>query len=289
MRDIGIFWAFLAFTGLALLPSPPAAAAECNATGDLCSVTLGDYRVALPEDQGEDSRKRPALLFFHGAGQSGRIVLERSAFMVEAFTKAGFVVLLPDGLQRPNSRFGPGWSFLAERPSQRDELAFAKQMIADAAARFAVDPERVLMSGFSIGGSLTWVLACRDADVAAAYAPVAGGFWDPLPERCDGPIKLLHTHGWTDQTVPLEGRPLRSGEIYQGDIFAGLGIWRAMNGCTLLRPDSFAIENGFWRRIWEKCAPGTALEFALHAEGHMVPIGWAELAIAWFDEVVGRP
>ncbi len=226
----------------------------------------------------------PALLFFHGAGGSGARTLGNSS-LVDAFTNAGYAVIGPDGLQRPNSRFGPGWSFHPERPKQRDEASFTAEIIENATVRHGINPERVLLSGFSIGGSLTWYLACQKPDLAAAYAPVAGAFWRPHPEKesCIGPVKMLHTHGWRDKVVPLEGRPLGGGRIYQGDVFHSLMLMRIENSCDGMRADAFTVTGDFWRRIWSTCAEGAALEFALHPGGHAVPEGWPEMAIEWFE------
>jgi len=259
-------------------------AATAGGCGDLqraCETPLGDYHIARPAVA--TAAPYPVLLFFHGGGQSGAMVLQRNAGWLQEFTRRGYLVVLPNGLKRPDSRFGPGWSFHPERPAMRDEAAFARELIADAAARHRGDPDRVLMSGYSIGGSLTWYLACQDAKIARGFAPVAGGFWRPLPAGCSVPVDLLHTHGWTDQTVPLAGRPLRSGEIYQGDIHAGLAIWRAVNGCHKLRADRFDTQGYFWHRVWDDCDAPQKLEFALHPGGHHVPDGWAAIAIDWFE------
>ena len=140
------------------------------------------------------------------------------AALVEPMLARGYVVIAPTGLTRPG-RTGGSWSF-GTRPPLRDELAFVREVLTDAEARFHIDRGRVLLTGFSVGGSLVWYLACAAPRDFAAFAPVAGGFWQPLPETCAGPVKLLHTHGWRDRTVPLEGRPLRPG-LEQGDIFAG--------------------------------------------------------------------
>jgi polyhydroxybutyrate depolymerase len=163
-------------------------------------------------------------------------------------------------------------------------MAYTREVIADAVARFDVDPRRILLSGFSIGASLVWYLACKDPDLGAAYAPVAGGFWRPHPTSCAGPIDLLQTHGWRDRTVPLEGRPLRGGELYQGDIFEGLQLWRRVDGCNGLRPDEFSTDTLFWRRSWTTCQSGRELSLALHPADHdTVPPEWAEMARAWFE------
>jgi polyhydroxybutyrate depolymerase len=272
------------FLFVLVLDDPGRAEAEtvCGAEGPACAVPLGTYRAMLPNGAPPE-RGYPALMFFHGAGGSGAGTLGNSG-MVSEFLARGWAILAPDGLPRPGSRFGPGWSFHPSRPQQRDEAAFTREVLADAAGRFDIDRDRVLLAGFSIGGSLVWYLACADPSLAAAYAPVAGAFWRPHPEMgaCAGPVRLLHTPGWRDETVPLEGRPLRGGGILQGDVFHGLEILRGANGCTGLRADEYDTEGPFWRRWWTRCTPGSALELALHEGGHSVPAGWSALALDWF-------
>lgn len=273
-----------------LLVAAPSKAETCGLDKDhACEVPLGSYFAAVPA--GEAQEKRPMVVFFHGGGGWGTRIFDIRADMAKAFTDRGYVVVAPNGKQRPGSKFGPGWAFIPQFPPHRDDLAFARDVIADAAARFNADPARVLMTGYSIGGSLTSYIACKDPSVAAAYAPLAGGFWNPPPEDCAGPVKLLHTHGWRDQTVPLEGRPLREipeGRIEQGDIFDMMRQWRVENSCNKYRPDDFITDNTFWIRIWSECAPGTALQLALYPGGHTMPDEWPNLVMNWFERVVPK-
>jgi len=107
-------------------------------------------------------------------GTSNHSLAERSLKnreMVETFLKRGYAVIAPSGLKRPNSRFGSGWSFHPDRKKRRDELTFAKAVLEDATNKFNLDRDRILMTGFSIGGSLTWYLACQDPNVVKAFAP----------------------------------------------------------------------------------------------------------------------
>lgn len=260
-----------------------APAIACGGPDEACATPLGEYHVRLPDHAAGE--KVPAFVYFHGAGGSGRTIAD--APFADVLIERGYAVIAPNGLARPGSRFGPGWSFRPEGEQRRDEMAFTREVIVDAAARFDIDPERIVLTGYSIGGSLVWYLACADHNVAAAYAPYAGGFWRPLPTTCDGPVRLLHTHGWRDQTVPLEGRPLRDGAIYQGDIFEGLATWRERNGCRLLRPDAFDTEGRYWKRRWTSCDEGTALELVLWEGGHEPPDAeWARMAADWVEEVL---
>ena len=274
-------------TILCLLCAPMTAVGAdivCDRNADnSCATANGSYRIALPETVMPASGY-PTLVFFHGAGGTGKQTLSNTG-MVNTFLDRGYAVIGPDGMRRAATRNGGGWSFHPDRVAQRDEMAFAREVISDAAAKFNIDADNVLLSGFSIGGSLVWYLACQDPTLARAYAPVAGAFWRPHPVAadCAGPVKMLHTHGWRDQTVPLEGRPLRNGAILQGDVFYGLSVMRELNACLKLRADTFDTSGSFWRRKWDTCAPGTALEFALHTGGHSVPKGWSEMAIDWFE------
>ena len=243
---------------------------------------MGDYVIRLPDKPA--ATPTPALIFFHGYGGSGPRTM-RNKSMVNAFLERGYAVIAPSATKRPGSDFKAVWAFFPNRPAHRDEMEFIKEVLADAAKRHNIDRDNVLMSGFSLGGSLTWYLACEDPSIARAYAPVAGAFWRPHPDaiECEGPLKMLHTHGWRDRTVPLEGRPLRGGSLIQGDVFYGLQIMRKVNSCKQMRADSYITKGKFWRRKWTKCTPNSALEFALHTGGHSVPGGWAKMAMDWFE------
>lgn len=261
-----------------------ATAGTCGDAATPCTVPLGTYQAAVPEAALKPGETRPTVLFFHGAGGLGTSVLEPGSYL-RPFVEAGYVVLGANGLMRPGNAFGTGWSFRPESPKQRDELAYAKEVLDDAVQRFAIDRKRVLVSGFSIGGALVWYLACQEPGLGAAYAPIAGGFWRPHPTSCAGPVDLLQTHGWRDRTVPLEGRPLRGGELVQGDIFEGLQLWRKVDGCDAIRPDTFETNAVFWRRSWTSCKSGRELSLALHPSDHDdVPREWAGMARAWFEE-----
>ena len=118
-----------------------------------CTVSLGSYYAVEPE--AADNGKRPAVIFFHGGGGWGSRIFKLRAKMAETFTKRGYVVLAPNGKKRPGSRFGPGWAFIPQFEPHRDDAAFTREMLDDAEKRFNIDRSRVLMTGYSIGGSNT--------------------------------------------------------------------------------------------------------------------------------------
>ena len=263
------------------------AQAGCGVDAEVCGIENGSYHIVLPEGIAAGDPGYPALMFLHGWGASGQSTLNMRE-VVETALARGYAVIAPDGTSR-EGRDGRGWGFHPERPGPRDEIGFLNAVRADAAARHGVDADRVVLGGFSIGGSMVSYLACAQPDAFAAYVPVAGAFWHPYPLECAGPVNLFHTHGWTDGVVPLEGRILGAAEsletvgvIAQADVWRAMEIWRAANEC---RPNAsgHSETGGFWRRSWHECYSGTKLDFALFNGGHAVPTGWTAMALDWFE------
>lgn len=261
---------------LALLLAADMAAADCGGKRAPCEISGGTYHLVLPDGHGPF----PAVLFLHGYGGSAKGALKNTA-MVQAFIARGYAVVAPDG-QPMSDRAGRSWDFHPDFPATRNEADFIRAVADDAADRFALKRGTMLLAGFSIGGSLVSYLACQDPRAFAAYAPVGGSFWRPEPALCEGPVQLLHTHGWTDQVVPLEGRAIDEGFV-QGDVFQSLQTWRKTNGCTRMQPDSIETKGPFRQRSWTACAPGGRLDLALHFGGHTVPDEWSTLALDWFE------
>lgn len=260
------------------LPNVGAAQETCGAEDAACALDGGTYRIEMPENA---EGRPPAVLFLHGFGGSADGTM-RQGGMVNGLVDRGYAVIAPNGQAREGGG-GLRWDFRPEEGrGSRDDDAFLIAVVEDAVDRHGIDGDRVILGGFSNGAFLVYYLACRSPEAFAAYAPVSGGFWRPHPEDCAGPVRLFHTHGWSDSTVPLEGRPLRGGQWVQGDIFEGLTIWRAANGCDWADPDAYSETGQFMRRRWE-CGPGSALELALFPGGHGVPDGWADMMLDWFE------
>ena len=271
----------LAIAALATFSATSGAHARCANQGTECKIDGGIYHIELPE---KDGSAAPVVIFLHGAGGNGAAVL-RNRNMVPQLLKRGYAVIGPTGGGRPGSRFKTLWNFYPGFTGMRDDAAFLRAVADDAAKRFGTSRDKVLLAGFSAGAFMVNYLACDNPETFAAYAPVAGGFWKPHPKTCNGPVKLFHSHGWTDRTVPLEGRRLGGGRFVQGDIAYGLDLWRKANGCIEMRPDKNWVDNNFWRRSWNTCKTGGALEFALYPGGHTVPKGWADMVVDWFEKV----
>ncbi len=259
---------------LALLPTQ---ALACGDAEQPCEIDGGVYHAEAPTGDGPHA----GLVFLHGWGGRGDRVLNNRR-LVTALHKRGYAIIAPQGSPRRNGGKGGSWNAW-QHQTRRDDIAFLRTVVADATKRFNLDPERIILSGFSLGGMMTWRVACSAPDTFTAYAPIAGLLWRPLPARCEGPVRLFHTHGWSDPVVPLEGRIVGSG-LQQGDLFAGLTILRQAAGCKTDAPNGFGREEQYQIRHWKNCTEGAALAMALHPGGHAIPQGWSGLVLDWFEK-----
>lgn len=264
---------------VALLIRAGAAAAGCAGAAEPCRVELGEYHIALPDGVAQP----PALLWLHGWGGSAEGAMRSG--MAERLAARGWAFIAPDGVASGRSE-NRNWSVRDGQDYPRDDVAFLREVIGDAVARHGVDGSRILLGGFSRGASMVWDAACLAPDLARAYAPVAGAFWEPMPAGCAAPVDLMHVHGWTDRTVPLEGRPLRGGALVQGDVWQSLKILRNTDGCKNRQPGWASAEGTVWERHWTDCEGGR-IDLLLHPGGHVVPDWWLDGAVDWFEALPG--
>ena len=254
----------------------PAMSQSCGGAETPCRIDRGTYHVIVPE-----SEARGAVVLLHGGGGRGSGLLNTN--LARLSLARGFIFVAPNG-EHPGARFPRNWSVRADGTVfEKDDVPFLGDVMDHVAMTHGVDRSAMLLAGFSRGGSMVWDVACFAPDLARAYAPSAGAFWDVLPEDCKAPVDLFHTHGWNDRTVPLEGRSLRNGTVVQGDVWASLKILRETNGCTARQPTRSVIEDDRWFKHWEDCEAGR-IDLMLHPGGHGSPRGWAPLILDWFEE-----
>ena len=130
----------------------------------------------------------PAIVFFlHGAGGNG------AGF--ENDTKADAVADREKFIAAYPSAISGNWDY----SDGSSDFTFMLALIDTIDARHHIDRNKVYVTGFSMGGGMTFALACTYADVFAAIAPVSAAGSVCTPSR---PIPVLLTFGTKDMSPP---------------------------------------------------------------------------------------
>jgi len=255
-----------AFALLLAVQALPARA--CGPESD-CTAGGGGYRIAMPPLA---ASAPGAIVYLHGWQGTPDGVM-RFAALRDMADRLGIALIAPRGTDKrwllPGAftAAGEGWE-------ARDDIAYVNAIVADAVARFGLDPDRIVISGFSLGGSMAWYIACAEGARYAGYIPVAGSFWEPYVADCAMPLaEIRHVHGLADRTVPLEGRKLSV--AVQGDTRKSFALLRRFAGCERSL-DGAAVAGDLTCAV-QSCG-GTRQELCLHDGGHNVKPVWIERA-----------
>lgn len=76
-------------------------------------------------------------------------------------------------------------------------------MIAEVRERYAIDPDRILVTGLSDGGTFTYALGAHRAQTFAALAPVAAVLPPWLDVQRARQLPVLIVHGGRDFIFPV--------------------------------------------------------------------------------------
>jgi predicted peptidase len=206
----------VAFAGLLMLV-PPTARADEKQTGFLDRVHKGAdgkearYVLFVPHDYRGD-RPCPLILFLHGAGEWGtdghkQVTVGLGPAVKKREKTFPFLVIFPQSQKQTwpidvNNREELR-GILATWSDQDAEGQRALGMLAEVEKSYRVDPERVYLTGISMGGFGTWTLAASHPDRWAAMVPICGG-GDPKTADTIKDIPCWCFHGDVDEAVPVD-------------------------------------------------------------------------------------
>jgi poly(3-hydroxybutyrate) depolymerase len=150
---------------------------------------------------------RPLVISMHGSSQDANYQQSKALWESIADT-AKFVVVYPNGV---NNSWDLGGT---------SDTNFLLAIIDTMANRYKIDRNRVYLSGFSMGGMMTYYAATKIANKIAAFAPVSAYLMGGPNTGSSRPIPIIHTHGTTDDVV-----------VYSG-VQASINAWVTRNGCS---------------------------------------------------------
>jgi predicted peptidase len=160
-----------------------------------------NYLLFLPKDYDARGGKRwPTIVFLHGSGERGTNVWRTTIHGPTKFIKTHpdfpFILITP---QCPK---GEKWS---------DEIVLG--ILDSVSAKYAVDTNRVYLTGLSMGGYGTWSLATTFPERFAAVAPICGGegsigaimsLFDKTKGSALKKLPVWAFHGAKDNDVPVQ-------------------------------------------------------------------------------------
>jgi predicted peptidase len=207
---------------LALFAARTAVAAPAVETGFIDAIVhAGDmampYVVYVPRNYTPD-QKWPVILFLHGAGQRGMDGLKQTQVGIGGAIRSHperfpCIVVMP---QCPPSRaWGQGIrGFNTPSP---DTVTLALAALDAAVDKYHGDPDRLYLTGLSLGGFGTWEIGTRHPDKFAALMPICGGGRPADAATALKDLPIWTFHGDADPTVPIQ----RSREMVEAIKAAG--------------------------------------------------------------------
>jgi phospholipase/carboxylesterase len=155
----------------------------------------------------------PTILAVHGWGANAHDLLGLAPYLHDG----NALVLCPEGpVSTPigAGQVGHGW-FPLVPGAPPDPEAFRRgadalrEFLAGALDRYPVDPERLVILGFSQGGAMGYELALREPERFAGLAALSSWFppllAETLPNREEHEeFPVLVVHGTRDQLLPVE-------------------------------------------------------------------------------------
>jgi len=186
------------------------------------------FRYFVPPNY-DPSQSYPLILFLHGAGERGNdneAQLNNNANGAMRLLDDENLAVQPVFMIAPQC-FTDGWWGGAP-------LETAVAIIDQIAADYSIDPDRIYITGLSMGGMGTWSAITSHPDRFAAAVPMSGnGDTNPAPSVAAMPIWFFHAAN--DGTVGVEGsdnlvaalRNAGGNVIYTRYDTGGHAIWQA--------------------------------------------------------------
>lgn len=157
-----------------------------------------DYLLRIPRGYNDFAGPQPLLIFLHGSGDTGTdpltlkdkdpVYFSQMRYRKLETSYFPFIVVSPIC---PERRWEP-----------KRVIATLDQVLAKTRFCFRIDPDRINLTGYSMGGFGTIETAMEFPDRFAAIVPVAGGGEPARAEKLRG-VAAWFFHGREDTIVPL--------------------------------------------------------------------------------------
>ncbi|MEO1435176.1 MAG: T9SS type A sorting domain-containing protein [Bacteroidota bacterium] len=225
-----------------------------------------------------DGNQPVALVFnLHGVGSNSGQQRFYSEMWITAEAN-GFLVCHPDGIDN-------AWNvgFDAPMAGDVDDVGFISALIDTLSTEYNIDPHQVYSCGMSLGGFMSYRLACELEGRIAAVASITGSMGNWLAGNCnpDRPVPVLQMHGTADDVVLIDGSPGAYPSIDNV-----INLWRTINTCgdqaeSTMIPDTDMTDGSTVEKfLYNDCADDTEVEYWLVTGGeHTWPGAFFDIGV----------
>jgi phospholipase/carboxylesterase len=155
-------------------------------------VTRGDYLLHVPEAY-QATRPAPLMLWLHGAGGHARAFLSPELQGLAEAT--GMLLLVPTSEEYT-------WDVIVGRGRYGPDVIAIDRALEITFSRYAVDPARIAVGGFSDGASYALSLGITNGDLFTHVLAFSPGFSMPAGKR--GSPRVFVSHGTRDEVLPID-------------------------------------------------------------------------------------
>ncbi len=212
-----------------------------------------NFKIHIPPAYSPASSS-PLVIALHGGGHNADM-METITNLSNKADEENFIVVYPNGINFLGIRTwnagtccGPAVTYNV------DDVGFIVKMINKLRNTYAIDTNKIFVTGASNGGMLAYRLACEKSDLFAAVAPVATTMVNTSPCNALRPVPILHIHSLPDTRVPYYGGYGTSyAGVYMPPIDSVINVWANIDGC----PGSWNViynQNGVLGKGWSNCS-----------------------------------
>lgn len=241
-----------------------------------------EYSIYVPMSY-DGSERFPLLFNFHG-GNDQISNWMNVADMSPLADTANFILVYPQA--RPDPSDGGSLNWLPKTDGTFDDVSFVNALIDTLLENFQIDENRIYACGYSLGGDMSFELACKLSNRIAAIASVARTMRaDPI-DYCkpDHPTGVLTILGTNDFISPYDGIVFNGVEYYLSAA-ATHTYWASFNGCGKT-PSMREVSTSVKRYIWSTSSGCNYVEeLKVNGGGHDWPGSFGNMTISANTEI----
>ena len=225
----------------------------------------------------------PLLFNFHGGG--GVIASQIAiADMSPIADIANFIVVYPQARQDPSD--GNSFNWIPKVPGTFDDVPFISSLIDTIASNYQIDQSRIYACGYSLGGDMSFELACKLNSRIAAIGVVSRTMQANPDSFCfpEHPTGVLTILGTDDNASQYNGITYAGVEYYLSAA-ATHSYWASHNNCDV-NPTMSTVSPSVERYTWSTTSGCSYVEeLKVIGGGHDWPGSFGNMTIDASEEI----